>query len=190
MKEIWKDIKGYEGLYQVSSLGHIKSLERITIGKNRHGEFERIVPERILEGFYNKKGYVRIGLLKNGKVKMYLAHRLVAEAFIDNPENLPQVNHIDGIKDHNEVKNLEWCTPIYNIQHSYKIGLRNNVDEILKNNRKKQSKKVAQYDMYGNLINIYASLNEASRKSEYGRNHILSCCNKKNKPYYRWEFVD
>ena len=189
-KEVWKDIKGYEGYYQVSNLGRIKRVERKVKTRNRNGEYELLLKENILQGFYSPKGYVRVLLTKDTKNKTYMIHRLVAEAFIPNPNNFPQINHIDGIKNHNNVENLEWCTQSYNIRHSYEIGLRETMDEVLMKNRKKQSKKVAKYDVYGNLLEVYESVNEASRKNKAGRRQILRSCMHQNEPIYRWEFVD
>ena len=98
MKEIWKDIKGYEGLYQVSNLGRVK---RVTTG-------------RVLKQFPNKQGYLLVSLCKTGKQKSFAIHRLVAQAFILKPENKPEVNHIDEDKTNNMVSNLEWCTRVEN----------------------------------------------------------------------------
>ena len=106
MKEVWKDIKDYEGLYQVSNLGRIKSLSRFHYtgwGKNKG----YIKKEKILKPRYDKKGYQMVVLYKNGIGKNFKVHRLVAEAFIPNPNNLPQINHKDEIKRNNIFTNLE-----------------------------------------------------------------------------------
>jgi len=95
VEEVWKDIEGYEGLYQVSNLGRVRSF---------HGDSEKIMKQTL------QKGYLRITLLKNKKQKRFLSHRLVAQAFIPNPENKPQVNHIDEDKTNNRVDNLNWMT--------------------------------------------------------------------------------
>ena len=113
MQEIWKDIVGYEGLYQVSNLGRVKSLGNTKARK-----------EKILLGVSISDNYLQIGLNKNGERKRYVIHRLVAEAFIPNPLNKPQVNHINGNKKDNRVENLEWWTQCENIRHSNKKHLR------------------------------------------------------------------
>jgi hypothetical protein len=112
--EIWKDIQNYEGSYQVSNLGRIKSLERGDICPNG-GKFIR--KERIMK-LRESNGYRRIQLLRNGKYKVYQVHRVVAIAFISNPDNKPFINHINFIRDDNSVENLEWCTHQENILHN------------------------------------------------------------------------
>ena len=107
MEEIWKDIKGYEGLYMINNLGIIKSLPR-------NGT---ISSERILNQYYDKYGYKYVALHNKG-IKKYKVHRLVAEAFIPNPNNLPQVNHKNYIRDDNKITNLEWCDNKYNAEYS------------------------------------------------------------------------
>ena len=108
--EEWKDIKGYEGIYQISNKGRVK-----TLGNNRR-------KEKIREGIEDNTGYKRISLYKNRKEKKYSIHRLVAQAFLPNPDNLPVVNHKDENKLNNNVENLEWCTQEYNVNYSSSNG--------------------------------------------------------------------
>lgn len=122
MKEIWKDIEGYEGLYQVSNNGKVRSIDRTKLhwvgGKsNVHG--------RELKPYVNSNGYKQIVLSIEGKTKSIIVHRLVSQSFIKNPKNKPQVNHIDGDKLNNCVSNLELVSAKDNMLHAYKIGLRN-----------------------------------------------------------------
>lgn len=114
VNRIWKDIPGYEGLYQVSNFGEVKSFYKFRDGKK----------ERILKHAINDSGYKIVVLTKNKKPKSLRVHRLVALTFIDNFENKPQVNHIDGNKLNNNINNLEWCTNGENEKHAYKLGLK------------------------------------------------------------------
>ena len=119
-EEIWKPIKDYEGLYEVSSIGRVRSLGREIIdSKGRKQCFK----ERILKLQYDRYGYLYVPLRNRDNRKKFKVHRLVAEAFIPNPDNLPQINHIDGNKDNNKVENLEWCTNKYNVLHAHETGL-------------------------------------------------------------------
>lgn len=120
--ELWRDIKGYNDLYQVSNLGRIRSLPRLT--KNNQAKF--FTKGKIMtEGFY-KDWYRSVILIdKNHKKKTFKVHRLVAEAFILNPENKKDVNHKNGIKADNKAENLEWATRSENISHAYENGIIN-----------------------------------------------------------------
>lgn len=132
MEEIWKDIKGYEGLYQISNFGNIKSL----VGWNGNKYIKKYYKrEKILKKSFSTTGYLKIGLKKDGKFKNYKVHRLVAEAFIPNPCNYPIINHINGNKIDNRIENLEWCTYSYNTKEAYKLGLNfKKIDFTLENN--------------------------------------------------------
>lgn len=175
MKEEFRNIVGYEGLYQVSNLGNIKSLERT---KTNHSKYQ-LVNGRILKSSINHKGYVYVILYKNNKQKGYLVHRLVAEAFIPNPENKPQVNHIDGNKLNNHVSNLEWVSQQENMQHALSNGL-------------KMTKPIYQYDKEGNLIKIWNSIREIQRTLNIPSSLIIRCCKgeRKSSHNYIWKYKD
>lgn len=167
MKEIWKDVKNYEGLYQVSNFGKIKSLPRRGTQTNT---------EKILKVNYTYNGYERVSLNKNNKNKRYLVHRLVAETFIPNPNNYPQVNHKDKNKINNNVSNLEWCTPSYNINY----GKRNN----------NLNKEVWQYDLQGKFIKKWKSTMEIQRTLGFKNQNIsFACLGEKHTSHgYIWKY--
>ena len=170
--EIWKDIKGFEGLYQVSNLGKIKSLDRY-VGNKGFGK--RLMKGSEKKGTVTKKGYLKVTLFKNGIGTTREIQRIVAETFIENPHQKKQVNHIDGNKHNNSVENLEWCTPKENTVHA---------KEVLK----KGIKKVNQYDLRGNFIKSYSSIKEASESTGILRCSISNVvCGRRNKAgNYKW----
>ena len=120
--EIWKSIKGYEGLYEVSNFGNVKSLERQVLG--RLSSYTRSVKERILKLKTSNYGYLEVSLHKEGKLSTKRVNRLVAIAFINNVNNYSQVNHIDGNKLNNNIDNLEWVNNSMNQIHAHKTGLK------------------------------------------------------------------
>lgn len=169
--EIWKDIKGYEGLYQVSNTGKVKSLKRNTNNQYCNKDKER--------KYYNIHGYLQIILCKEGKKQSSLVHRLVAETFIPNPDKLPCVNHKDENKLNNNVENLEWCTYEYNTNY----GTRNKrSSEKTRNN--KFSRPVLQYTLNGVYIKEYPSIKEIERETGLNAGNICNCCNGKYKTAY------
>lgn len=116
--EQWKEVIGYEGLYEISNLGNVRSPEKISRGGNK-------LKAKPIKLDLKRNGYYVARLSKDGKVFNYSVHRLVAIHFVDNPDDKPYVNHIDGVKTNNLSENLEWSTPSENIQHANRTGLRN-----------------------------------------------------------------
>ena len=121
--EIWKDIKGYEGMYKVSNLGRVMSIRRKVNGPRGY----KTIKQKILKIGKNNFGYSTVTLSKHGKSHRKQVHRLVALAFIPNVNNLPQINHIDGNKSNNVVENLEWITNRDNVIHAYNMGLKKTI---------------------------------------------------------------
>ena len=168
--EIWKEVKNFAGLYKISNLGRVYSIKRKRIMQNR--------PNKI-------RGYVLVSMSFSGIVKKIPVHRLVAEAFIPNPDNLPCINHKDEDRSNNCVDNLEWCTVDYNNQY----GTRNEKLKTISGIR------VAQYTLDGKLIKIWNSLSEASRS--FGCKTTVTIgrvckgvCGRKTYKGYIWRYVD
>lgn len=161
--EIWKDIEGYEGLYQVSSEGMVKSLNY-----NRTGE------ERILKSGKDKDGYLYVILYKEGNTKTFSVHRLVAQAFLNNPDNLQQVNHIDENPTNNSVDNLEWCTAKYNVNYGTRT--------------EKTQKPILQFSKTGEFIRKWESGTQVERELGIDNSSIAKCCKGKQKTAgnFRW----
>lgn len=153
--EIWKDIKGFEDFYQVSDKGRVRSLDRVVTSTSRYGNtYEKIFNGKILIPHEDSKGiYLMVSLCKNGKAKTVLVHDLVANAFHENPNNLPCINHKDENTKNNAASNLEFCTFSYNINY----GTRN------KRQAEKESIPVIQYDLNGVKIKEWKSSREAER---------------------------
>lgn len=186
--EIWKDVVGYEGYYQVSNLGRVKSVDRIVIIKKNFCEFEKLRKSKLLKPIKSNTGYMRVGLHKNGIYIKKSVHRLVCESFIENKNNHPIINHKDENKENNNVNNLEWCTYSYNRNY----GTATKKIKDIETNSPKKSKKVAQIKN-GEIIAIFPSVAEVQRSMGYMHSNIISCCN--NKPHhntaygYEWKYL-
>lgn len=155
LNEIWRDIPDYPN-YQVSNLGNVRNVK-----------FGRIIKPSM-----TNKGYLRVCLWGNGESKNYRVHRLVAQAFIPNPNNYPEINHKDKNRQNNYVNNLEWCTSQYNIDYSL-------------------AKQVLQYDLSGNYITTWKSVNEIERCLGFFHGNISACCLGKIKTAYNfiWKYL-
>ena len=170
--EIWRDVRDYEGLYKVSNLGRVKSLERYV--KNNICGF-LYSKEHILKQSKIPSGYKKVNLSKDGIIVKQYVHRIVAQAFLPNPDNLPEVNHKDENKENNCVDNLEWCSHSYNMCY----GSRS----------EKYSVKVRQFAKDNTLIGEYSSLTEASKATNISCGNISSCIKGRLKTAggYIWE---
>lgn len=172
IKEIWKDIPDYEGLYQVSNLGRIKRILFLNYNSRKR-------KEKILKKVIDKDGYYKVSLSKNNKVKNYFVHRLVAKAFILNPNNCPIINHKDENKKNNCVNNLEWCTIKYNTNYNgatFKRGLKKRKPILqIKNNI---------------VIKKWDSATTASKELNISRSSICLCLIKRRHTAggYNWKY--
>lgn len=162
--EVWKDVVGYEGLYQVSDLGRVKSLPRPPVRYQG----------REMTQHCDSKGYKRLWLCKEGVSKNYKVHRLVAEAFIPNPNNLPQVNHKDEDKSNNFVGNLEWCDNRYNATYNGRM--------------EKITRKISRRVRCLETNVLYDSVKEASRKTGVAHSNIVYVCQGKFKQAKGYHF--
>lgn len=193
MEEIWKDIKGYEGLYQVSNLGRVRSLNRV-VRHSRGLPYMKTVRGRIMSIDHLSREYRRINLCVNNVRKSFFIHRLVASSFIENNDGLPEVNHLNGIKTDNRATNLEWCTSSDNSKHAIRIGLQKPTRPwrgkmgILN----PSSKPVLQLTKQGRRIAEYASAHEAMRATGIDFSFIAMCCRGKCKTAkgYIWKYKE
>lgn len=166
-EEIWKDVFGYEGLYEVSNKGNVRSWYRIRRNSILTKREEPFYPH-----FCKRhSGHLTVWLYKNGKGKCWLVHRLVAIAFLPNPDNLPFINHKDEIPYHNNVENIEWCTPAYNNNYG---TIKERMSKVLLN-RKDLSVPVIRIDSTGKKKE-YVSMQDASRKNGLPEPNIWKCC--------------
>lgn len=183
MEEIWKDIEGYEKLYQISNFGRIRSKDRVT----RNGRCNKCIRKgKVLKPTLNQYGYLKIALWKENTTKFFGIHRLVAMTFLENNENKNEINHKDGNKTNNCIDNLEWVDRSENMKHAVRMGLLQTKGYI----RKK--KKIIQKDLDGNTIKIWDSCSDIVRERGFSDSHIYACCkrkkHKKTAYGYIWEY--
>lgn len=194
MEEIWKDIIGYEGLYQVSNLGRIKALIKFNKTSKLYSSIGYYRKEKILKLESCKNGYLRVALYKNKIKKRFLVHRLVAQAFIINSYNKPQVNHKDGNKTNNNINNLEWTTSKENNIHAHKTGLNKGSYGMVgkKGKLNKKIKIIEQYNLDNELIKKWYGFNEIQRELNIPIANIWACCNGKRKKAkgYIWRYKE
>lgn len=197
MQEIWKDIEGFEGIYQVSNKGNVK---RLANSCNTAHE------DRLMKLTDNGTGYLKVILTSNNKRYQYLVHRLVAKAFIDNPNEYPMVNHKDENKKNNNAENLEWCTKSYNAiyylnydpQRKIEYGKRfKSKSPMIKHIPKSHFEKIVQKDKKGNIIEVHENITQASIKTHLPYGDIINACkrhkNNKTRTHFShgfaWEFL-
>lgn len=183
--EEWRTIEGYEGMYEVSSQGNVRSLPKaVDIGvciQNRKEKFLKQVPDG--------KGYMMVWFYKDGKRKMHKVHRLVAKAFIPNTENKPEVDHINADKADNRMENLRWVTSRENFHNP--ITYKRNADSkrgVLNH----KAKAVVQMDMQGNVIREWGCMQDATTALGKKRSHITDCCLglRDHCLGYKWKYKD
>lgn len=174
LSEIWKDIKGYEGLYQVSSFGRVRSKRR----RGSKGGIAKLTLDK------KNTDYFKIRLCKNNHYRAFFVHRLVAQAFIPNPNGYPQVNHKDEDRHNNFVNNLEWCTNRYNSNYK-NHNWKNSISQ-------KGRKWVYQYSLFGDVIARYKTVSEAAEAMHGSSSNISHAAHRKGSTAYGyvWKYAD
>ena len=189
--EVWKDIVGYEGLYQVSNLGNVRSLDHTVKIRRGDQEFSALHKGKQLTPLIRQHGYLGVQLYGRGghatrNLRTFSIHRLVAEAFIPNPNGYKEVNHLDETHTNNRADNLEWCDHIQNSNYGTRPA---RIGAMHLNGSR--SRKIAQYTRDGKLVRIFPSLHEAERNG-YGASAICNCAKMRKEHAYNyvWRYVD
>lgn len=186
MTEVWKPIDGYEGIYQVSSLGRVRSLDRTVQSTSKNGKCYHVsLKGRILAQSDAGKGYLKVGLRKNGEIEERYVHRLVAFAFVEGYRKGFVINHKDEDKHNNRADNLEWITQKENLNYgTHTLRQRETLRYAMK--------PVVMKSIDGQVIREFDCLRSAQRETGIRRDHIKACCEHKNLYYtaggYRWEY--
>ena len=190
MEEIWKWIDGYENMYQVSNLGRVRSVDRDVYCEVSPNKLQHIYGKVLKQGT-NHKGYPIVYLSKDGKQKTITVHRLAALTFIENPLNLPQVNHIDGDKTNNNVSNLEWCDNSYNQIHAHKTGLFPKYEDTVGWGR--PARPVAMLDLNTKeVLRTFETLASVKRETGINQFNVRSVCLglRNHAGEYDWKFIN
>lgn len=184
--EIWKDIKGFEGLYQISNLGRVKSLPKYIYSRG----YPQLRKEKLLKPCYVGKYRNYLAVRLNDNIQ-YKIHRLVAEAFIPNPNNLPQVDHIDDNKENNRVENLQWITNEDNRKKAWLTGAITLEKNYKRGKDSCHARIVNQYDLNGNFIKKWYCIKDIQDKLGFDNRNISACCRKKRPTAYgyKWEYL-
>lgn len=190
--EIWKDIKDFEDLYQVSNMGRVKSLERVV--EFMYWDFKKTmhIPEKILKPQLNKNGYYVVHLSKGNKHTSKLVSRLVAEAFIPNIDNKPQIDHINTVRTDNRVENLRWCTQQENTDNPTSKEKHKKYYSEHIGSKHPCAKKYIQFTRDGELVKVWDSAVDVQNEIGIHQSHIGSCCtgNRQTAGGFRWKYYD
>ena len=196
MTEIWKNIEGYENLYQISSIGRVRSLDRFdSIG--------RFIKGKILKPRIDKDGYHCIFLSKNGTQKPFKIHRLVAQAFIPNPDNKPCIDHVNCVRSDNRLENLRWVTYLENNlnpitrkrssdTHREIYQGENNPNYGNRGKNNPLSKPIVQLTLDNEIVKLWFAAKDAEREKQFDASTITKCCRGKKQTHknYKWQYVD